>query len=242
MTSVTWLGQCGLYIETGDLHIMTDPYLSDYLYEVEGPSMRRLIPADPAYLEKKPNVVILTHDHMDHADMPTLTKMLLDAPPTTILASRNAQKLVKANCGKQHNYVLFDEGNEWSEGGVRFKAVKAVHSDEFAVGALILAEDCTIYLTGDTLYNERVAASVDVPVDLMFAVMNGKGNNMNPLDAARLTKRIHPKTAVPIHWGLFENYTDDPEKFKAYLASSDISVHIPSFFKTETAEEFLQAN
>ena len=239
MTSVTWLGQCGLYIDTGNLRIMTDPYLSDYLQEVEGPAMRRLVPADPQYLSVTPDVVLLTHDHLDHTDLPTLKQLLLEASPTTILASRNAFKLVKGVCGKQHNYVLFDAGNEWTQSGVHFKAMKAVHSDEFAVGALISTAEWSIYLTGDTLYNEQVISSVNVPVDLMFTVMNGKGNNMNAFDAARLAKRIQPKVAVPIHWGMFENYTDDPGVFCEYLKDSNIRSHIPDFFKTETVENLI---
>jgi len=242
MSSITWLGQCGLYIDTGDLRIMTDPYLSDYLEELEGPVMHRLVPIDPAYLSVTPDVVILTHDHLDHTDMPTLKKILLDAPPATILASRNAFKMVKGQCGKQHNYVLFDEGNEWTQAGVRFKAIKACHSDEFAVGTLIVSKDWSLYLTGDTVYNEQIVNSLDVPVDMMFTVMNGKGNNMNTFDAARLTKRIRPKVAVPIHWGLFVNYTDDPVNFTNYLNGTEIPAYIPDFFKTESVENIMQGN
>ena len=242
MTSVTWLGQCGFYIDTGDLRIMTDPYLSDYLQELMGPSMRRLVPADPAYLSVTPDVMILTHDHQDHMDMPTLQKILLDAPPAIILAPGNAFGQVKANCGKQHNYVLFEEGTEWTQNGVRFKAVKAIHSDRSAIGVLISTEQETIYLTGDTLYSKRIADSVDEPVDLMLAVMNGKGNNMNAVDAARLAKDIQPKAVAPIHWGMFEDFTDDPMKFVEVMAGSGIAVHVPDFFKTETIQEFMQAN
>ena len=62
---------------------------------------------------------------------------------------------------------------------------------------------------------------------------------MNAFDAARLAKRIQPKVVVPIHWGMFENYTDDPGAFCDYLADSDIRSYIPAFFKTETVENMI---
>ena len=120
--------------------------------------------------------------------------------------------------------------------------MKAIHSDRSAIGVLISTGQETIYLTGDTLYSKRIAESVDEPVDLMLAVMNGKGNNMNAFDAARLTKDVQPKAVVPIHWGMFENLTDDPMKFVSFMDGSGIPVHVPEFFKTETIQEFMQAN
>lgn len=240
MTTVTWLGQCGFYLDTGDLRILTDPYLSDQLQELEGPAMKRLVSVDPSCLELTFDVVLLTHDHLDHTDMPTLKRLLLQAPPATILASRNAFALVKPHCGKQHNYVLFDVGTEWTERGVRFKAVKAVHSDPRAVGALIFTKGCTIYLTGDTLYHEEIPGSITDRVDLMFAVMNGRGNNMNACDAARLVKRIRPKTAIPVHWGMFENGEDTPEAFCGHLAGSGIAVRILPFFKEQPLAELIK--
>jgi L-ascorbate metabolism protein UlaG (beta-lactamase superfamily) len=234
---IRWIGQGGYLLSDGETEICIDPYLSDVVNRVAGRARMVEPPFAPEAL--KSDLVICTHDHLDHTDLPTLKQILLEATPVTILASRNAFKLVKGVCGKQHNYVLFDTGNEWTQSGVHFKAMKAVHSDEFAVGALISTAEWSIYLTGDTLYNEQVVSSVNVPVDLMFTVMNGKGNNMNAFDAARLAKRIQPKVAVPIHWGMFENYTDDPGVFCEYLKDSNIRSYIPDFFKTETVENLI---
>lgn len=239
---ISWLGQGGLYIDSGSLRVLIDPYLSDSLHEMYGESMRRLIPVDPAYLQVEPDVIVLTHDHLDHTDMPVLQEYLNTNRSITVLASRNAFKEVKAACGGSHNYVLFDRGTWWSQGGICFKAVTAVHSDEFAVGVQMLSPEWNIYLTGDTLCSDAVAASVTPEVDLMFTVMNGRGNNMNATDAAYLTRCINPKAVVPIHWGMLPGPSDTPEAFAEQLKGSGIVVHRPSFFEATPFGDFLKSN
>lgn len=235
---ISWLGQGGLYIDSGSLRVLIDPYLSDKLYEMYGESMRRLVAVDPVYFAVEPDVIVLTHDHLDHTDLPVLKKYLKQEKVVTLLASRNAFKAVKEACGGPHNYVLFDQGTQWTQGGICFKAVKAVHSDEFAVGVQLVTPEWNIYLTGDTLFSEEVAASVAPEVDLMFTVMNGRGNNMNAIDAGRLTRCVRPKTVVPIHWGMLPGPSDTPEAFAEQLMLDSVKVHIPAFFKPKSVESF----
>ena len=59
------------------------------------------------------------------------------------------------------------------------------------------------YVTGDTLYNERVFADLPNRIDFVFLPVNGVGNNMNMTDAARFCDRIGAR-AVPMHCGLFD--------------------------------------
>ena len=96
-----------------------------------------------------------------------------------------------------------------------FAAVKAAHSDPFAVGVIIedLVEDKKYYVTGDTLYNTEIFD--DLPDDLyaVFLPINGIGNNMNVRDAERFAKRTGATKAVPIHVGMFDGHT--PDIFKA---------------------------
>ena len=61
------------------------------------------------------------------------------------------------------------------------------------------------YVTGDTLYSEKVFSSLpNEQVDIVFLPINGVGNNMNFIDAERFSKRIKAKTVVPIHYGMFD--------------------------------------
>ena len=123
------------------------------------------------------------------------------------------QKAKALGCG--HNYIEFNRHTEWTEGDIRFTAVKAAHSDPFAIGVIIedLAESKKYYVTGDTLYNSDIFS--DLPDDLyaVFLPINGVGNNMNVRDAERFAKRTGAEKAVPIHVGMFDEHT--PDMFKA---------------------------
>lgn len=209
---VTWLTQAGLLFDTGKMKIMVDPYLSDSIGEI-CPEKKRRIPADEKFLEIKPDVLLITHEHADHLDEKTL-KRILDGKKMTVLAAENAYRRL-VGFGGEHNYVLLAPHSVWSEGGVTFYSVRAEHSDRTAVGFIIDDGSETFYVSGDTLYNYDVIDDVlDLApdgVDFAFLPINGKGNNMHARDAADLAYEIGAKCAIPLHYGLFDDLT--PEAF-----------------------------
>ncbi len=207
---ITWLGQAGFLFETDGKKILIDPYLSDFVKTVEPLNARR-VPVDERFLAIEPDVILITHNHLDHLDKETLKHYLTpDAKCLVLCPDGGWQELRKSFPAPGCNYVLFNVGTEWNEGAVRFRAVKAEHSDPRAIGILLSAEGKTYYITGDTLYNEAVFESL--PEEELYAVMlpcNGKGNNMNMADASRFAARTGAKYAVPVHIGLFDSFTDE---------------------------------
>lgn len=201
---ITWLGQAGLLFETDGKVILLDPYLSDSVERIE-PHNRRRVPVDPRFLSLKPDLILLTHNHLDHTDPETLCHYLGEDSAVTVLASGNAWENVRRRFGGiQNNYVLFNRGTEWTDGNLHFRAVRAVHSDDRAVGFLMEAEGRTYYITGDTLYDARIFDDLPKHVDAVFLPVNGVGNNMNMTDGARFCERIGA-VAVPLHCGLFDS-------------------------------------
>lgn len=219
----TWLGQAGMLFETeSGLRIMVDPYLSDSLAE-RGPAMKRLTSIDERFLDLDIDVLVLTHDHGDHTDLATLTRVLAQEKCVDVLASYNAWEKVRFALPPQHNYTMFNAGTEWTRDGVTLRAVPAVHNDFRAIGLIFEADGLSAYVTGDTLYDKRLVADMAAEkIDCFFPVINGKGNNMNPADAVRMTKQLAPKWAYPLHWDTFRNYTADPTDFTEPLAGSGI--------------------
>jgi len=217
----TWLGQAGMLFETGSgLRIMVDPYLSDSLAE-RGPAMKRLTPIDERFLELDIDVLVLSHDHGDHADLATLERVLAQEKCVDVLASYNAWEKVRFALPAHHHYTMFNAGTEWTRGDVTLRAVPAIHNDFHAIGLVFEADGLSVYVTGDTLYDKRVlAAMAGEKIDCFFPVINGKGNNMNPTDAVRMTKQLAPKWAYPLHWDTFVNFTADPADYTVPLADS----------------------
>lgn len=199
---ITWLGQAGLLFETEGKIILIDPYLSNSVEKIN-PKNKRRVAIDQFFLHVRPNVIVLTHDHLDHTDPETLAYYLTDKSEILVLASGNAWKTAKIFGGK-NNYIKFECGTEWTYGNILFKAVHAEHSDEKAIGVIINVEGKKFYITGDTLYSEKIFKMLPPDIDYVFLPVNGRGNNMNFYDGKRFCERIGA-TAIPIHCGMFDD-------------------------------------
>ena len=201
---ITFLGQAGFLIKSQDKNILIDPYLSNSVEKVEPNSYRRQ-PIDQSIFDIKVDMIICTHNHLDHYDEETLNHFINSESGITFLSPRsvwvNARKY-----GGNNNFINFNVGSIWSECGLEIKAVKAEHSDELAIGLIISDGERNYYFTGDTLYNEQVVKSVkDYKIFAMFCVCNGKGNNMNKTDAVKFYNRLNAKYFVPIHTKMFDD-------------------------------------
>ncbi len=214
---VTWLTQAGLLFENGNITVMVDPYLSNSVAEVLDPKKERRIPVDKSFLSASPDVIIITHDHLDHLDPETLEGVVANSKrPITFIAPQNAyNKLLKMKLSGDHNYVMLNPHSVWSERGMTFYSVHAEHSDRTAAGFILDDGERTYYISGDTLYNydviDEVLELVEDGVDYAFLPINGRGNNMNAKDASDFAYEIDAKVAIPVHYGLFDSM--DPESF-----------------------------
>ena len=211
---VTWLAHSGISFENDRLAVLVDPYLSDSLAE-KCECMKRRIPVDESVFDLSPDVILITHSHPDHLDVTTLDRFLKNSEKeVTVLANGTAYEKL-ASLGYSHNLVLLSPHSVWSESGVTFYAVKAEHGERDAVGFILDDAEKTYYVSGDTLYNFDVIDDcldlVEDGVDYAFLPINGKHNNMNAKDAADFAYEIGAKTAVPMHYGLFDDV--DPEDF-----------------------------
>jgi L-ascorbate metabolism protein UlaG (beta-lactamase superfamily) len=201
-----WLGQAGWYLECHGKKIVIDPYLSNSVFKVN-PANDRRMPIDATYLHTAFDYLLISHNHLDHLDPETLDVMLTPDRKATVLAPYDSWSILRKYQTKC-NYVMLNEGGQWSDDGFCIIAVHAEHSDRNAVGFVLKTDGKSYYFSGDTLYHRDVISDVKAVcpdgVDFAFLPVNGAGNNMNALDAARLANEIGAKTLVPVHFGLFD--------------------------------------
>lgn len=188
---------------------MVDPYLSDSVAKVNPKNWRR-VPVKEELFEEDIEMIVITHNHLDHLDPETLPRLLDTEKELTVLAPYEAWQEAR-KCGGNHNYVMFNRGTVWTQNGVTFTAVKAEHSDLTAIGFIIDDGKDKVYVTGDTLYNKEIFGDLPKDIDAVFLPINGVGNNMNVTDAMRFAKGTGAKKAVPVHWGMFDEI--DPTEF-----------------------------
>ena len=209
MDKIIWLGQAGLLFEHQGYKVMIDPYLSDSVEKINPKNYRR-VPVEESLFEIKPDMMIFTHNHLDHYDPETVEHFLGEDSGITVLAPFSVWGEVR-KLGGNNNYVMFNRHTQWSEGGLVFNAVKAEHSDPTPIGVIIDDGDKKYYVTGDTLYNEEIFADIPKDIYAIFLPVNGVGNNMNMTDAARFAKRVGAEKVVLIHMGMFDEL--DVENF-----------------------------
>lgn len=207
---IRWIGQSGYILNDGINEICIDPYLSNVVDRIA--KRGRMVEA-PFMPEKlKSDVVICTHNHLDHVDIDAIP--LMKKENMLFLAPSDAENTL-LECGVV-NYKVFDKGTVVKIGDFKLEAVFADHTVP-AVGVIVKHRVITMYFSGDTEYNEKLEELKNYNIDIMFVCINGKLGNMNVDDAIELTKIINPKVGVPTHYGMFESNTENPENYTSKL-------------------------
>lgn len=204
---IVFLGQAGLLFEKDGFKIMIDPYLSNSVEKIN-PNNYRRVAVDESFFKIKPDVMIFTHNHLDHYDPETVERFITTDSCITVLSPKSVWDDVR-KIGGNNNYVLFNRHTTWTENGINFTAVKAEHSDITPIGVIIDDGEKKYYITGDTLYNAYVFEDIPDDIYALFLPVNGVGNNMNMTDAACFAKRINAQKIVPIHIGMFDEMSAD---------------------------------
>ena len=241
-----WLGQGGLLLISGKLKIVVDPYLSNGMREIDR-TMKRRLKIDRRFLRIKPDMIILTNSHPDHADMKTLKKYLHKTRKrTVVLASEKAyDKVYRERIAGRYTNIMFEEGDEWTLKHILVKGVRCKTDDKTAFGVVIedSLSDEKVYIAGNTLYNRYLIQELPKNVDVAYIPISGQYSTMNIEDAQRFVKELGAKKVVPFHYGMFDKV--NPKEFvcENKVVSKPYSV-IPLDNETEetkkmTAEERL---
>lgn len=210
-----WLGQGGLLIISGKLKIVVDPYLSNSMRAVDR-TMKRRVKIKRKYLRVKPDMIILTNSHPDHADVATMKKYLYKTRKgTVVLASEKAYyKIYSERIAGRYTNVMFEEGDEWTLGHLLIKGVRCKTDDKSAFGVII--EDShtgkKTYIAGNTLYNKYLVQELPRDIDVAYIPISGQYSTMNIDDAQRFATDLAAKVVIPFHFGMFDRV--NPKKFE----------------------------
>lgn len=221
--NIRWLTQGAFLFElpdAGGARILVDPYMSDCL---ESKGFKRLVPFPVKLEELRPDMLVCTHDHLDHLDPETVAAIAGHYPACRLAGGAGCLKhFAKLGIAEQR-CVLLQAGSRMSVAdGLDIMPVPAFHSDPHALGLVFCApragegKKCKqqkIYLTGDTEYDERLVNEHTIGCDVLLVCVNGRLGNMNADQALTLAKRLRPAAALPMHFGLFAENTANPQPF-----------------------------
>jgi len=229
---ITWIAQGGFIFEVDGARVVVDPYMSNDLIRL---GHDRMIPVPISFADLKPDIVLFTHDHLDHYDPVTVSEIVKLYPDCKFLGPTSALKHHLSLGYDSKNFKRFDIGDSYSISTLKIIAVKAYHTEPFTIGLLISEADKLVYLSSDTLYDKSLAneilSNADKPINLAIVCINGRLGNMPWQDAAKLVEELSPQSAMPMHYGLFADNTQDPAPFVDKISKKAITPIVPKVGK-----------
>jgi L-ascorbate metabolism protein UlaG (beta-lactamase superfamily) len=212
-----WLGHSTVLLKVEGVTILTDPVFSDRVGLSLGPltlGLKRLTaPALSLKRIPRPDVILLSHAHMDHFDLPSLRA--LENRRTSVITASQTSDLLRV-----HRYSGVEElgwGRSARAGALEIRAVEVKHwgarmrSDTYRGynGYLIEAGRYRILFAGDTADTPAFRAlRTSKPVDLAIMPIGAYNPwiyyHCTPEQAWRMGNEAGAEFFVPVHHQTFQ--------------------------------------
>jgi L-ascorbate metabolism protein UlaG (beta-lactamase superfamily) len=224
--SLTWVGHASWLVRLGGRSVVIDPIWSDKI----GPLRRNAPPGIPLD-EAAPDVVLVTHNHRDHLDAPTLKRIVHLGRPVRFVVPAGLGKLVRELGGE-----TVDELEWWQAlrvpaegvgGELVVTLVPSQHWSRRGLGDLnetlwggyvVEGGGRRVYHAGDTAYFSgfreigRRFPSLDaalLPIGAYDPEWFMRTQHVDPDDAMRAFLDLGARLFCAMHWGTFK-LTDEP--------------------------------
>ena len=218
--AVTLIGHATLLVSIDGLNLITDPIFSDRAGPFAWAGPKRVRPPAIA-LDELPriDVVLLSHNHYDHMDLPTLRSLHRRDRPTIVTGLGNGDYLRR---GGVDGAVELDWWDEASVHGLRITFVPAQHwSSRSALdrrralwgGHVVAGETGRLLFAGDTGYGAHFAeirrrlGAPDVallPIGAYEPRWFMAAQHMNPDDAVQAHLDLDAGMSIGMHFGTFQ--------------------------------------
>lgn len=234
----TWVGHATVLVQTQGLNILTDPIWS----EIAGPFNL----AGPARVTKpgirfedlpKIDLVLVSHNHYDHMDLPTLRRLWERDKPLIVTSLGNDRVIdvpsKAADWGariavKPGVEVIVTRNHHWGSrwGTDRNRALWSSFTVTTPAGNIFFAGDTG---PGDMKWPEEAAAAGPVRLAILpigaFRFAPGQmvtGSHIGPREAVDVFSGLRASYGIPIHWGTFrlsfEAYDTPPKMLDLFSA------------------------
>jgi L-ascorbate metabolism protein UlaG (beta-lactamase superfamily) len=220
---VLWIGHSTTLIQTPHLTVMTDPILFDSIgpgvlgpHTVTNPAV--LVDSLPGI-----DVILISHNHYDHLDLPSLHALVDRQPknPPLILVGRGVGPLLKSAGLSRYTELDWDDSVAVKDSRVHF--LEAIHTSRRGIwdtnetlwgSFLIDSPDGTIYFAGDSAYGAHFRAVYEkygaptislLPIGAYQPRWFMYRMHMNPDEAVRAHLDLHSRNSIGVHFGLIDN-------------------------------------
>nr|WP_154324869.1 MBL fold metallo-hydrolase [Pantoea sp. 201603H] len=219
--AVWWLGHACLMLRISNRYMLIDPALSKRASPLRFYGPKRKTPA-PLAIDALPalDIVLVSHNHYDHLDKPTIKKILQRFPDVLFIVPLGLQSWFH-RLGARHVKQL-DWWESYQSDSVTIHAVPARHwsmrslkdrNRSLWCGWTICSEKLRFWFTGDSGYSENLLDIhqrlgpfnlAALPVGAYAPKWFMQGQHMDPEQAVSLHRALGSPLSIPIHWGVFE--------------------------------------
>ncbi|HVS31587.1 MAG TPA: MBL fold metallo-hydrolase [Thermoanaerobaculia bacterium] len=239
---VTVVNHATTLIQMDGVNILTDPIWSERCSPVSFAGPKRHRPPGIRFEDlPKIDIVLVSHNHYDHLDVPTLRALELRDAPIILSHLGNSALMARSD--------LTGRDLDWWNGldvkGVKITSVPAQHfsarglSDRDATlwgGFVISGSSGNVYFAGDTGWGKHFAeiAQRFAPIRLALLPIGAylprwfmKSAHITPAEAVDAHIALNAKTSVPMHygtWALGDDGEAQPlEDLRAAIAARAVS-------------------
>ena len=234
--TVTWIGHATLLVQMEGVNFLTDPIWSQTPSPLPPVGPSRWV--DPGMdIEELPSIdfVVISHNHFDHLDLPTLRKLAARNSDTIFFVPLGNADLLLKNGITQVQELDWGETAEYKNTLIHClptqhwskRKLSDTRKSLWASWAVIGSER-RFYFAGDTGYFagfKQIGAKLG-PFDLTAVPIGAyephammAETHMNPEEAVQAALDVQAESAVAIHFGTFdlsdEPLAEPPLRFKA---------------------------
>lgn len=226
---VTFVNHATVLVQTEGLNVLIDPVWSARVSPLAWYGPKRHRPPGIRFDDLPPiDIVLLSHNHYDHMDLPTLHRLVTKFHPRIVTGLGNTAFL-------SENGITGSADIDWWQGlslapGVRLTGVPARHwsargltdvDRTLWLGFVLEAPSGRIYFAGDTGYGKffelihqrfpsfRLALLPIAPARPRDAMAP---RHMSAGEAVRAAALLHVETSIAIHFGTFQQGDDGQEE------------------------------
>jgi len=237
--SALWIGHVTVLIQMDDKVIITDPFLTDNIAEIQKRVVEPGIEFDSL---KKLDVILLSHPHFDHTQLGSLSLLEDKFPNANLVFPEGLEEFLPDFSFELNRMKKADEknkiytGESRNIGGVKITTVAAFHwGGRYGFDGLIWGYDSytgyiieyngmTVFFAGDTSYDDEFYKWLGKRYSIDLAIIPiGPCSDCNKTDkpyrhlyppgAIKILKEANFKVMMPVHYGTIieKSYPDYPK-------------------------------
>ena len=221
--ALSWLGQAGFVLRSGETTALIDPFVSPW----EGRRYESSL--DPSAATGV-DLVLCTHEHIDHFDGAAVPVIATASPGALIVVPTPIVDMVTEAGIAPDRVVGAQPGETLELAGLRVTPVPAKHGVTMAdaygfgeelsgglirfLGFVVDAGDVRLYHAGDTIHFDGMETMLrDLRIDVGLLPINGRDpereargivGNLSERESAWLAKEAGFDLLIPMHYDMFE--------------------------------------